>query len=538
MSEKQKSFVKSAAILGIAGLIVKVLGAVFRIPLVNAVGTEGMGYYNVAYPIYALLVVVSTAGLPTAISKLVSERAAIGDYAGAHATFRAAFRVLVLAGVITSLVMFAASGFIAGSIVMQPKGALALMAISPALFFVAVLSAYRGYFQGLQLMSPTAVTQVIEQVGKLIFGLYLAYLWMPNGPEYGAGGALAGVSISEVCALVYIMGMYRRRRKELLLRAQAGRTDKKKNMGGTVKKLLLIAVPVTLGACVMPIMAAIDSVIISRSLQAIGYSQQASASMYGTLTGVVNPLINMPAVLSLALAMSLVPSISASAAQKNALQLQSKVSFGLKLAVCIGLPASFGFYLLAGPIIHLLFRSVAGAEFDLAVSLLRVLSLGVLFLTLVQSMTGVLQGLGKPALPVVGLAAGAAVKVFLSISLIRDANVNIMGAVYGTMACYAIAAAIDIAFVLKNIRLRLSLMDHIIKPAVATALMGGAALLVYRALAGWSGTVGVLAAILAALLLYGFSLMFMQAVTKEETALMPGGGRMRRLMRTAGIWKE
>lgn len=537
MSEKQKSFVEGAAVLGIAGLIVKVIGAVFRIPLVNAVGTEGMGYYNVAYPIYALLLVVSTAGLPTAVSKLVAEKAAVGDYAGAHDTFKTAFRVLVIIGAATSLLMFAAGGFIADSIVMQPKGMFSLMAISPALFFVAALSAYRGYFQGLQLMSPTAVTQVIEQVGKLIFGLYLAYLWMPGGPEYGAAGALVGVSVSEACALVYIMGMYRRRKKDILLRAGLGRAFRLPERG-TVKKLILIAVPVTLGACVMPIMAAIDSAIISRNLQAIGYSQQAAASVYGTLTGVVNPLINMPAVLSLALAMSLVPSISESVAQRDARQLQSKASFGLKLAVFIGLPAALGFYLLAGPIIHLLFRSVTGAEFELAVSLLRVLSMGVLFLTLVQSMTGVLQGLGKPALPVVGLAVGAVAKVFLSINLIRDPNINIMGAVYGTMACYAIAAGIDVAFVLKRIRFRVSMMDHIIKPATATALMGGVALLVYREIGAWSNTMGVLAAILAAGLLYFLSLVFMRAVTREETALMPGGGKMRRLMRRARVWKE
>lgn len=532
MTEKQKSFVKGAAILGIAGLIVKVIGAVFRIPLVNAVGTEGMGYYNVAYPVYALLLVISTAGIPTAISKMVSEKVAVGDYTAAHNTFRVAFRLLILVGLFTSAIMFAASTWIANNIVLQPKGTLSLMAISPALFFVAVLSAYRGYFQGMQLMAPTAVTQVIEQVGKLFFGLYLAYLWMPAGPEYGAAGALVGVSISEVCALVYIMGMYRRRKREIM------RTVDKRRLGGkdqkskaTVKKLLLIAIPVTLGGCVMPIVASIDSVIILRSLLEIGASQQAAASMYGMLTGVVNPLINMPAVLSLALAMSLVPSISESLAQRDLKQLKTKAAFGFKLAIFIGLPAAFGFALLAGPIIHMLFRSIVQTEFDLSVSLLQILSLGVLFLTLVQSMTGVMQGLGKPSLPVIGLAAGAVVKVFVSIWLIRDPDINIVGAVVGTMCCYAIAAIMDVAFVIKNVKLRLSLPDHILKPVIATALMGGVAVLVYRTVAVYSNTLGVLAAILLAILVYGLALSFMHAITKEEMSLMPGGGRMGRLMR-------
>ena len=435
--------------------------------------------------------------------------------------------------------MFAASTWIAHSIVLQPKGTLSLMAISPALFFVAVLSAYRGYFQGMQMMAPTAITQVIEQVGKLAFGLYLAYQWMPAGPEYGAAGALVGVSISEVCSLVYIMGTYRRRKRDFLRAVDPGRLGRGNlASNATVKKLLLIAIPVTLGGCVMPIVASIDSVIILRNLLAIGASQQAAASMYGMLTGVVNPLINMPAVLSLALAMSLVPSISESLAQRDTGQLRTKAAFGFKLAIFIGLPASLGFALLAGPIIHMLFRTIVNTEFELSVSLLQILSMGVLFLTLVQSMTGVMQGLGKPALPVVGLVIGAGVKVFVSIWLIRDPDINIAGAVIGTMCCYAIAAFMDIAFVIRNVKFRLSLTDHILKPAIATALMGGVAVLVYRSVAGFSNTLGVLAAMLLAILVYGLALSFMHAITKEEMGLMPGGGRMRRIMRKARLWKD
>lgn len=539
MTEKQKSFVKGAAILGIAGLIVKIIGAVFRIPLVNAVGTEGMGYYNVAFPVYALLLVISTAGLPTAISKMVSQQAAVGDYTGAYNTFRVAFRVLLLAGLFASAIMFMVSTWIADFVVFQPKGVYSLMAISPALFFVALLSAYRGYFQGMQMMTPTAVSQVIEQVGKLAFGLYLAYEWMPAGPEYGAAGALVGVAVSEACSFVYMLGAYRLRKKHILAEVDSGRLGRGAlGFGPTVKRLMLIAVPVTLGACVMPIVTAIDSAIISRNLQAIGFTQQASASMYGALTGVVNPLINMPAVLSLALAMSLVPSISESQAKKDIRQMQIKSGFGLKLALLLGLPCSLGFALLAGPIIKLLFGSIGGDEFALSVSLLQFLSLGVLFLTLVQSMTGVLQGVGKPGLPVIGLCFGAAVKVFVSIWLIRDPNFNIMGAAIGTMACYAIAAVFDVVFVVKQVGFRISLPDHILKPAAATAIMGVAAFAVYKWVGSTSNTLGVSAAIGIAGCVYLLALSFMNVITKEEMSLMPGGSKVRRLLKKAKFWRE
>ncbi|MEG1859954.1 MAG: oligosaccharide flippase family protein, partial [Christensenellaceae bacterium] len=218
MTQTQKNFVKGAAILAIAGLIVKIIGAFFRIPLTNVVGTEGMGYYQLAYPVYSLLLVVSTAGLPTAISKLVSERVAKDDYEGAHYTFQIAWRVLAILGVITAILMFFLSGTIA-KVQSTPPAIYSLMAISPALFFVSILSAYRGYFQGLQYMVPTAISQIVEQVGKLGIGLFVAYLFLSitGKPEMGAAGALIGVSCSEAISLLYMMIVYKRRKGEILL---------------------------------------------------------------------------------------------------------------------------------------------------------------------------------------------------------------------------------------------------------------------------------------------------------------------------------
>ena len=172
MTAKQKNFVKGAAILGIAGLICKVIGAVFRIPLSNAIGTQGMANYQAAYPLYAFLLVISSAGLPTAISKMVSERVTKGDYRGAHFTFQVAYKVLLIVGVITSVLLFAASPLVSKLIGLDTS-MYSFMAIAPALFFVSILSAYRGYFQGLQMMTPTALTQIVEQVGKLAVG----HLW-------------------------------------------------------------------------------------------------------------------------------------------------------------------------------------------------------------------------------------------------------------------------------------------------------------------------------------------------------------------------
>ncbi len=539
MSEKQKSFVKGAAILAAAGIIVKIIGAVFRIPLANLIGPEGLGYYQFAYPIYAALLVVSTAGLPTAISKMVSERIAKDDYAGAHYTFQVAWRVLLVLGVATSLIMFALAGPIS-SLQQSPPAIYSLLTISPALFFVSMISAYRGYFQGLQYMTPTAVSQLLEQVGKLCIGLSAAkILYDTTGrPELGAMGAILGVTISEVVSLAYMMIVYRRRKGEIISHiAVLDPKGASKNFKPILKQIAIIAIPVTLGACVNPIVQSLDSFIVSRTLQEIGYSQQLATSTFGLLTGYVNPLINMPAVLSLALAMSLVPAISESKAKNDSAGVSSKSSFGFKLALLVGLPASLAFIILAQPIIQLLYSSLSADKALIAANLLQLSAFGVMFLTMIQTMTGILQGFGKQLVPVISLAIGAVAKVIVSILLIRIPSINIYGAAIGTIVCYAIAAVLDIIFAVRYTKFKLSPLNHIIKPVMASLVMGAGVYLAYRLVGPHSNTLGVLAAIVVGLIVYLLMLIFTKGLTQEELAMVPGGGKLEKVMKKLKVWK-
>ncbi|MBT7123502.1 MAG: polysaccharide biosynthesis protein, partial [Clostridia bacterium] len=341
----KKSFVKGAAILAAAGLLVKVLGAVFRIPLTNLITPDGMANYSVAYPIYATLVVISTAGLPSAISRMVSARVIVGDYRGAHKVFTTALKLLFVVGLISTIALF----FLADTIATMnkiPTAALGIKLISPSLFFVAVLSAYRGYFQGLQQMVPTASTQIVEQVVKLGAGLLLASLWISRGVEYGAAGALLGVSLSEVGALALIIIMYNRRKKDIKLhRRQTHVPPLQTKYKSLRRELVTIAIPITLGASIMPIIMAIDTFIINNILPLVDYSAfnpLPAKTNFGILTGSVNPLVNMPAVLSVALAMSLVPAISEARAKNDLLAVSSRSGMGFKLAILIGLPSALG----------------------------------------------------------------------------------------------------------------------------------------------------------------------------------------------------
>ena len=543
MSKGHKSFVKGAAILGGAGLIVKLIGAIFRIPLTNIIGADGMANYQVAYPFYAALVVISTAGLPAAISKMVSERVTLGDYRGAHKVFQTAFKVLLIIGVASALIMLATSGLIANAANI-PTAKTGLMFIAPALFFVAILSAYRGYFQGLQMMTPTASTQIIEQVVKLAAGLYLAWLWFPKGVEYGAAGALLGVSISEVCALVFIIGIYNRKKKRIKEKRRE-RTDHALKQSGKAisKELLFIAVPITIGACIMPIVAFLDTLIVTNSMAAIDYSAfnpLTPQTSFGVLTGSVNPLINMPAVLSLALCMSLVPAIAEAKADKDQTAVSNRSAMGFKLAILIGLPSAVGMYLLARPIITLLYSSgLSAEEISVGATLLQILAIGVLFLTMLQTMTGILQGAGKPYIPLMNLGIGAVVKVILSIVLIRIPSLNINGAAIGTAACYGIAAILNVLAVSRLTKPNIKLISNVIMPVVSTVLMGIVVYFMYDSLCPALGnTKSAILSIVGGALVYIVMLFVTGSIKKDDMAFIPGGTKITKFMNKLGFWGE
>lgn len=542
MSNRQKSFVKGAAILGAAGLIVKVIGAFFRVFLTNIIDLDGMAYYQVAYPVYAFLVVISTAGLPAAISKMVSERVTLGDYRGAHKVFQKAFKILLIIGFVSTILMLAFSGLIAKANQM-PKAYLSLMMISPSLFFVSLLSAYRGYFQGLQHMTPTALTQIVEQLIKLSAGLLFAWLWVDKGLEYGAAGALLGVSLSEVCALIVIIIIYNRKKKsfkELRQHAAVNRSIPK--LTNTTSRLIAIALPITLAASIMPLIMSLDSLIINNVLPTVDYAAYnplTPKESFGLLTGAVNSLINMPAVLSLALCMSLVPAIAESRANMNSLAVSNRSAMGFKLAALVGLPSAVGMFLLAKPILSLLYTGLNEAELTIGTQLLQIMCIGVLFLTMLQTMSGILQGAGKPFIPLVTLAIGAGVKIALSLVLIRQPSLNINGAAIGTAACYGVASILNVFAMIKVTKAKIKLGSGVLMPIVSAGVMGVVVFYMNKTLQPAVGNTGtVVLSILGAALVYVVMLFATGGLQKEDMTFIPGGRRVTHFMNKLGFWGE
>ena len=526
------------------GFISKIIGAVYTIATTSIVGTHGMSYYTTAFPVYTFLLAISSAGLPVAISKMVAERTALGDYKAAHGVFTKAAKAMFVIGLITTILMAGLSRPIA-TILGRPDASLAITAIAPSLFFVAIISAYRGYFQGVQQMLPTAVSQIIEQVVKAIAGLLLASLWIGKGEIYGAAGAVLGITISELFALAYLIIRYQMQRADFKMQVTSDRyAELTKNIG---RKLIYLAMPIIVGACAMPIVQLADTAIITNTLnsmknillfgQEVILDSKIVDSLFSLLTAYVNPIINMPAVFSLALAVSFVPSISASKARDDLMGIARKSGIGLKLSLLIGLPCAAGLYLMSTPIIHLLFFKLHGDNLLIAGNLLAIMAIAVLFLTILQTMTGILQGLGKTYLPVINLFIGIGVKILISIFLIRIPQINIQGAAYGTVACYAIAALLDVACVIKYAKARPKIVQDILKPILATACMGLVVYLIMPQVASGEYsrfvTIGV---ILIAIVAYAFFTFLLGVIHKEEMEYLPGGKRITAALVRLKIW--
>ncbi|BDF58923.1 stage V sporulation protein B [Christensenellaceae bacterium] len=540
MSSTTKSLIKSTLILGAAGVIVKIVGALYRIVLAEFISLEGMSYYQQAFPVYSALLIISTVGLPIAISKLVSERVTTGDYRGAYAVFKTSRMFLVLVGVGTSVAMFCLSGPIT-QLQALPGGQYSLMALAPALFFVSVMCAYRGYFQGLQNMKPTALSQIIEQFIKVAAGLALAYLLLKwtGRMEFGAMGALLGITISEAVALLYTMGAYGRQKRQMteeMMRAYKSRLTRAE-IKPLLGKVLVLALPVTVAGLVMPIVAFVDSVIIPRSLLALGYESAAVRSMYGTLSGGVLTIINLAAIVSQALQMSVVPAISEALKLGDNERVKANVLHGIKFAFLEGIPVTVAFFVFASPIFSFLYPSSTPAQHELATGLLMTMCSVAVFLPFMQTMTGVLQGIGKQNLPPVALAVGAGVKIGLSLFLMSIPQINIYGAVIGTVMCYIIAAVMNYLFVRKYTGVRIKWGEHLLKPIAATAVMAAAAYLVYSLIAPYSNAVGVLACVVVGLLVYIIMLVLVKAVNEREMLQIRGGKKIVQVLKRMHVWK-
>ena len=542
-TNRKTTFVKGAAILTVAAVICKVIGLLIRVIATRILLEDGMYYYDKVFPIYSWLLIISSSGIPIAISRLVAERAAVGNIDGAKRVFRRSLLLLLLIGAATSALMFFGADWIGTSVLRGDAGMkYSLMALAPSLLFVSLICAFRGYLQGLQRMTGTSVSQLAEQVFKFIFGLLLAHylLIRYQNSEFryaaGAAGLILGVTISEVLALFVIVIFYLCTRKDYPSLIEDPDPDAR-----VLWPMLVIAIPITLGASILPLANMLDSFMIEQLLLKAGFTNESAAFNYTVLCNYVRSIINLPASLTVGISMSVVPAISAARARRDTGDVQHLSLLSLKIAMAIGIPCAVGLSVLAGPIINFLyFRS--DAQFmdalNIAVPLMRVAAFTVIFISLAQTATGALQGVGRQWLPMCFLLIGGVIKVAVNFIFIPMKEINTLGAVFSNLACFGVAGILDTIALLKVTKAKLNVFDTFLKPILVSALMGSAAWVTYMLLnklapfqTGILNKAATMLAILVAIVVYAVLIVRSGMFTKEELVYIPGGNRIARFAR-------
>ena len=470
-SDTGKSIVKGVSILSLAGIICKLLGLLFTVPLTRIIGSEGLGIYQSVYPTYNLLLTLSSAGLPVAVSRMVSSYLAKEDPRNAHRVFKTALWLLTGLGCICMLLMLAGNGLLSAW-TREPRASFGFFAIAPCLAIVCALSAFRGFMQGQQNMKPTALSQIVEQLGKLLFSLPLAYFGTKRSLALGAAGALLGITLSEACATLVVATFYFRRRSSFAMIPQqaSAREASTRSVAG---QLFIISVPITISACIVPLAQFVDSVMMVPRMMDAGLTNEVARSLYGVFSGLVIRLINMPTALALAVAMSLVPAVSAAQALQDKPAMQKACDQGLRLAFLIGFPCSVGMSVLAKPVFGFLYyESLAPDQFQTGWELLTVSSLTVVLFTAVQATSAILQGLGKQRIPMYTLIVGVSCKILMNYILIGIPGFHIHGGPFASIVCYTVSLIPNLYFVCRHAEIRPNLKEWVLKPALAAAAMG------------------------------------------------------------------
>lgn len=534
LNDNKDTFLKGAFILGIAGILVKIAGAFFRIPLANIIGSEGVGYYQVAYPIYTFLLSFSAAGFPTAISKLVSEKRAVGDIRGGHRVFKVSFGILSVLGIVSFLILSLGANFLVNNVVKSPRAYYAVLSLSPALLFVPLMAAYRGYFQGLKNMAPTAISQVIEQLGRVILGLILATVLLNLGTEFGAAGASFGATAGAITGLITVLIIYVRKRKKIISEFQPLENYRKESAKSITKDLMRIAIPITLGAAVLPLTNMVDSMVVLRRLQASGFSYEQANSLFGQLTGMAATLIQLPPVLTAAISMSIVPIISENVVKKNIEGVKRDVKSAVRVSLMIGLPAFVGLSVLSSPIMNMLFPDEPAS----AGQILLFLSFATLTLCMVQALTGILQGLGRQDIPVRNLLIGALSKLVVTYILVGIPELNVRGAALGTVTAYTVASLLNFIAIKKHIDIKFSFVQSILKPVISAGTMGILVYFTYGAAYTMLGnTLATILSIGVGIIVYGLMLLITGSIREQEFKLIPKGEKLAKILKKAKLLK-
>ena len=554
-SEKKNTFFGGAAILAVSSILVKLIGAIYRIPLGNILPDEVMADYNSAYNIYNFILTISTTGLPVALSKTISETNALGRQNQMQRVFRVAFFTFLTMGLASFFCMAVLATPLSEVVLSNPKAVYCVLALAPSVLCVCVMSAFRGYFQGQFNMMPTGISQVIESLSKLIVGLGLAIYLVKivEKPELGSVGAIIGVSVGSVVALLYILVLFFRSRRK----TKVSGTDTPDSMGRILGSLLKLAIPITISSAASSLVTLMDNKLVMSQLRSIyetvdGMAADAALDAARGLYGIYSKTLsiyNLPFSMTVPLTACIIPPVSACLSTRDHLGAQRISESALRIGLLVALPMGMGLVALGGPIMGLLFPSI---DVSVAGPLLSVLGVASVFVALQLLCNSILQANGMVNLPIVAVVIGGVVKLIVNYTLVGNPNIRINGAPVGTLCCFAVIALLEIFIIRRTVPAAPRFARALGKPLVASVAMAAAAWgshgLLDKVLRSmdlfWKvseetgelyfsymgSALATLGAIAIAVVIYLVLVLVLRVLSRDDLALMPKGEKIAKIL--------
>lgn len=535
---KGQTLMFGALILMISNVAVKLIGAFLRIPLTNIIGVEGMAYYNAAYSIYVTFYTISTAGIPVAVSRMIATANSKNNHREIKKIFNVAFWLFFAIGITGTAVMMLFARQFSASAKMN-DAYFAMLAIAPTIFFICLSSAYRGYFQGLQNMTPTAVSQVIEALAKCGIGIFAAVYFTKKGyPVHKvAAFVILGVTIGVFLGVVYgviIKAMYSSNSeyKNNLKNCNSNCRSSK----AILKELILIAIPITLASSIMGLTNVVDTMLFANGLQATGLSEKAATSYYGTYTSMVYPLFNLVPPFIYTFAISAIPAVSAAIAVDDRKKAARDIESSFRNCAIIAIPCAIGLGTLSERVISFLFedekieinRKIAVSAVNLAAPALSVISIGILFLGIISITNAVLQACSKERYTIISTASGIAVKFLGTLILPRISGLGLLGAAISTLLCYFTIMCLNLYFMFSKTGFKIKAKNVFAKPLISGILCGAAAVVtsLIMGLTPFYGRIGTIVSIAVAAIVYFVSLIAFKGINRYDVMMMPKGQKL------------
>lgn len=525
--KKNNSMLIQGSILAAASLIVRIIGLLYRIPMTNIIGDEGMGYYNTAFEIYNIALILSSFSLPLAVSKLVATRGINKQYKNAYRIFKCAMIFAVIVGTTASLILYFGANFLSTNIFKSPRSVIPLKVLAPTIAVFSIMGVLRGYYQGKNTMLPTSVSQILEQIVNAIVSVFCAYFFMKrhsasdNIAAYGAAGGTTGTLVGAIVALIFLLFIYQLYRPIIKRQIRNDKSLRVESYKRTYILLIATIIPVILSQTVYQLSGVLDNFMFGQIMSAKGYSEEMRSSLLGIYSGKYRLLTNVPVSLSSAFATAMIPNVVGAIASGNLQGAKYKVQSVIKLNMIIAFPSAVGMGVLASPILKLIFKD----ERDLPANLLMIGSVAIVFFSLSTVTNAVLQAINKMILPVIHSAISLLIHVVLLFILLKFTNLGTYALVIGNITFPLVVCILNWLSIQKYLDYRQEIIRTFMIPCLCSGIMGVIAFVTYKVIYNASkiNLVAIVPAIFIAIIIYFAFMIIFKGIVEKEILSMPKG---------------